>query len=109
MVKFVTSFSADGFERYARKMLLSVIENWKDDLKLIAYYHDFTDDLVKELPVAMSWGESNVYIPATINWLKFIGRRSELLPEVIVAHPLTLLHAQAFKLLLCLHLAAVRG
>lgn len=46
-------------------------------------------DLVKELPVAMSWGESNVYIPATINWLKFIGRRSELLPEVIVAHPLT--------------------
>ena len=50
MVKFVTSFSADGFERYARKMLLSVIENWKDDLKLIAYYHDFTDDLVKELP-----------------------------------------------------------
>jgi hypothetical protein len=31
-------------------MLLSVIENWKDDLKLIAYYHDFTDDLVKELP-----------------------------------------------------------
>ena len=50
MVKFVTSFSADGFKRYARKMLLSVIENWKDDLKLIAYYHDFTDDLVKELP-----------------------------------------------------------
>ena len=50
MVKFVTSFSADGFKRYARKMFLSVIENWKDDLKLIAYYHDFTDDLVKELP-----------------------------------------------------------
>jgi hypothetical protein len=50
MVKFVTSFSADGFKRYARKMLLSVIENWKDDLKLIAYYHDFTDDLVKKLP-----------------------------------------------------------
>ena len=50
MVKFVTSFSADGFKRYTRKMLLSFIENWKDDLKLIAYYHDFTDDLVKELP-----------------------------------------------------------
>jgi hypothetical protein len=50
MVRFVTSFSADGFKRYARKMLLSVIENWKDDLKLIAYYHDFTDDLVEQLP-----------------------------------------------------------
>ena len=50
MVRFVTSFSADGFERYARKMLFSVIENWKDDLKLIAYYHDFTDDLVEQLP-----------------------------------------------------------
>ena len=50
MVRFVTSFSADGFKRYARKMLFSVIENWKDDLKLIAYYHDFTDDLVEQLP-----------------------------------------------------------
>lgn len=52
MIRFVTSFSQEGFKTYAKNMLLSVIQNWKDDLKLIAYYHDFDDELVKELPVS---------------------------------------------------------
>jgi hypothetical protein len=50
MIKFVTSFSAAGYEQYAKRMLLSVIENWKSDLKLIAYHHDFPDALVADLP-----------------------------------------------------------
>tara|TARA_R110000822_G_scaffold1244_8_gene5590 strand:+ start:8842 stop:11187 length:2346 start_codon:yes stop_codon:yes gene_type:complete len=50
MIRFVTSFSADGYEQYAKNMLLSVIANWKSDLKLIAYYHDFPKELVKDLP-----------------------------------------------------------
>lgn len=50
MINFVTSFNADGYKTYAKNMLLSVIENWKDDLHLIAYYHDFPEELVKDLP-----------------------------------------------------------
>ena len=50
MINFVTSFSPDGYKTYAKDMLLSVIENWKDDLKLTAYYHDFTEDLIADLP-----------------------------------------------------------
>jgi len=50
MINFVTSFSPDGYKTYAKNMLLSVIENWKDDLKLTAYYHDFPEDLVADLP-----------------------------------------------------------
>jgi hypothetical protein len=38
LVNFVTSFSADGYGRYAEKMLLSVKEHWHPDLKLVAYY-----------------------------------------------------------------------
>ena len=52
MIRFVTSFSADGFNRYAKHMLESVVENWKPDLHLTAYYHDFPEDLVAELPQA---------------------------------------------------------
>jgi hypothetical protein len=40
VINFVTSFSDDGFGRYAEKMLLSVKEHWHPDLKLTAYYHD---------------------------------------------------------------------
>ena len=50
MINFVTSFSPEGYKTYAKNMLLSVIENWKDDLKLTAYYHDFPEDLVADLP-----------------------------------------------------------
>ncbi|CAB4167154.1 6-hydroxymethylpterin diphosphokinase MptE-like [uncultured Caudovirales phage] len=50
MIRFVTSFSADGYQQYAKNMLLSVIENWQDSLKLIAYYHDFPEELVADLP-----------------------------------------------------------
>ncbi len=50
MINFVTSFSADGYKTYAKNMLNSVIENWKDDLKLTAYYHDFPEELVADLP-----------------------------------------------------------
>ena len=50
MLNFVTSFSPEGYKTYAKNMLLSVIENWKDDLELIAYYHDFPEELVADLP-----------------------------------------------------------
>lgn len=50
MINVVTSFSPDGYKTYAKNMLLSVIKNWKNDLKLTAYYHDFPEDLVKDLP-----------------------------------------------------------
>ena len=51
MIKFVTSFSAEGYEQYAKNMLFSVIKHWKDDLQLIAYYHDMPQDIVNEFPV----------------------------------------------------------
>ncbi len=50
MINLVTSFNSDGYKTYAKNMLLSVIEHWKDDLKLIAYYHDFPKELVADLP-----------------------------------------------------------
>ena len=52
MIRFVTSFSADGYERYAQKMLESVVENWHPDLKLTAYYHDCEEALVSAFPKA---------------------------------------------------------
>jgi len=52
-IRFVTSFSADGFHQYARNMLESVKTNWNpDELMLTAYYHDFPEELVAELPKA---------------------------------------------------------
>jgi len=52
VVNFVTSFSADGYGRYAEKMLLSVKEQWHPDLKLVAYYHDCKEELVSSFPQA---------------------------------------------------------
>jgi len=51
MIRFVTSFSAEGYEQYAKNMLFSVLKYWKDDLQLIAYYHDMPQDVVNEFPV----------------------------------------------------------
>jgi hypothetical protein len=51
MIRFVTSFSAEGYEQYAKNMLFSVLKYWKDDLQLIAYYHDMPQDIVNEFPV----------------------------------------------------------
>ena len=56
MIRFVTSFSADGYERYAQKMLESVVENWHPDLKLTAYYHDCEENLVSAFPKASNIG-----------------------------------------------------
>ena len=50
MIRVVTSFSPDGFDTYAKNMLESVIQHWKNDLCLIAYHHDFPEDKIKELP-----------------------------------------------------------
>lgn len=51
MIRFVTSFSPDGYARYANKMLESVVENWNpSNLKLTAYYHDFDPEVVKTFP-----------------------------------------------------------
>ena len=41
MLKFITTFSEDGYTKYARKMLESVKENWGEGLHLTAFYHDF--------------------------------------------------------------------
>lgn len=51
MIRFVTSFSPEGYEQYAKNMLFSVIKHWKDDLQLIAYHHDMPQDVVNEFPV----------------------------------------------------------
>jgi hypothetical protein len=40
-VTVVTSFSEEGWEKYAKDMVESVAEHWEDSIKLIAYYHDF--------------------------------------------------------------------
>ena len=46
MYTFVTSFSENGYETYAKKMLESIVEKWNPKhFKLVAYYHDF--DLTK--------------------------------------------------------------
>ena len=50
MTKFVTSFSDSGYISYAKNMLESVAKFWKNDLKLIAYYHDCSEELVAEFP-----------------------------------------------------------
>ena len=50
MTKFVTSFSDSGYISYAKNMLESVAKFWKNDLKLIAYYHDCPEELVAEFP-----------------------------------------------------------
>ena len=50
MIRFVTSFSSSGYISYAKNMLESVAKFWKDDLKLIAYYHDCPDELVEQFP-----------------------------------------------------------
>jgi len=52
MIRFVTSFSQDGYERYAKNMLESVVENWYKDLHLTAYYHDCDKELVDTFPQA---------------------------------------------------------
>jgi len=42
MYTFVTSFSKEGYESYAKHMLESIKEKWNpSQFKLIAYYHDF--------------------------------------------------------------------
>ena len=51
MIRFVTSFSAEGYEQYAKNMLFSVLKYWKDDLQLIAYHHDVPQDVINEFPV----------------------------------------------------------
>lgn len=60
MIYFVTSFNAEGYNKYAKNMLLSVDENWKDDLHLVAYYHDFPEDLIKDLPVSKTISYRNL-------------------------------------------------
>lgn len=50
MVRFVTSFSDSGYVSYAKNMLESVAKFWKNDLKLIAYYHDCPEELVADFP-----------------------------------------------------------
>ena len=52
VINFVTSFSEDGYGRYAQKMLESVVDNWHPDLKLTAYYHDCEEELVSSFPQA---------------------------------------------------------
>jgi len=52
MIRFVTSFSQDGYERYAKNMLESVVDNWYKDLHLTAYYHDCDKDVVASFPQA---------------------------------------------------------
>ena len=42
MYTFVTSFSEEGYNSYAKEMLQSVAEKWNPkNFKLVAYYHDF--------------------------------------------------------------------
>jgi len=42
MYTFVTSFSEEGFNTYAKEMLQSVVDKWNPKhFKLYAYYHDF--------------------------------------------------------------------
>jgi hypothetical protein len=40
-VTVVTSFSEDGWHRYAKEMIESVDKYWSKDIKVKAYYHDF--------------------------------------------------------------------
>lgn len=49
---FVTSFSQDGFYKYAKNMLESVADKWHPSLKLIAYYHDCDKETVGAMPRA---------------------------------------------------------
>ena len=49
-INIVTSFSPKGWETYAKKMIDSVVKFMADDLHLTAYYHDFTDEQIKEFP-----------------------------------------------------------
>ena len=42
MYTFVTSFSEEGYNTYAKEMLESVASKWNPKhFKLYAYYHDF--------------------------------------------------------------------
>ena len=49
---FVTSFSPDGYSRYAKAMLASVKDKWHPSIKLVAYYHDFDEAMVESFPKA---------------------------------------------------------
>ena len=49
-INIVTSFSPKGWETYAKKMIESANKFLADDLHLTAYYHDFTDEQIKEFP-----------------------------------------------------------
>jgi hypothetical protein len=49
-INIVTSFNPKGWETYAKKMIDSVVKYMADDLHLTAYYHDFTDEQIKEFP-----------------------------------------------------------
>lgn len=44
-ITFVTSFSEEGYNTYAKKMLESVKEHWHPESRLVAFYHDFEPDL----------------------------------------------------------------
>jgi hypothetical protein len=47
---FVTSFSQEGFYKYAKNMLESVADKWHTSLKLVAYYHDCDKETVDAMP-----------------------------------------------------------
>ena len=49
-INIITSFSPKGWETYAKKMIDSVVKIMADDLHLTDYYHDFTDEQIKEFP-----------------------------------------------------------
>ena len=54
MYTFVTSFSEEGYNTYAKEMLESVASKWNPkDFKLYAYYHDFDIEKVDH-PVSSS-------------------------------------------------------
>lgn len=48
-VTVVTSFSEDGWETYAERMIKSAAKYWEPSIKLVAYYHDF-DINSKDIP-----------------------------------------------------------
>ena len=79
MIRFVTSFSAAGYVSYAENMLNSVAKYWKDDLKLIAYYHDCPDELVAEFPYSKVIEYRRLKVPGSTP-PETVKKRAPLIP-----------------------------
>ena len=50
MTNFVTSFSGNNYDTYAKSMLESVVKHWEEDLKLVAYYDSCSEEQIAEFP-----------------------------------------------------------